>query len=225
MVLNKLVASIGVGFVLMSASAANAVTMYTDVDMWKVDVTTFQGTAVVGGAEFSTPSSLVLSGGSTLSNFSPAVTKLVVGSGWNNWVGTPGSNGTSVFYNGNNPSVTMDFNPGVVLQAGVAVPVDAFGLFMESNNYATWSMTMQLSTGGTVTQNVTTPTGAAFFGWTGTGVTQITLSTSNTAGGLAFGQFYEGHTAPVPEPETYALMLAGLAAVGFVARRRKASNA
>ena len=27
--------------------------------------------------------------------------------------------------------------------------------------------------------------------------------------------------APVPEPETYALFMGGLAAVGFVARRRK----
>lgn len=31
--------------------------------------------------------------------------------------------------------------------------------------------------------------------------------------------------APVPEPETYALMMAGLAALGFVGRRRKSSRA
>lgn len=31
----------------------------------------------------------------------------------------------------------------------------------------------------------------------------------------------EHQTAPVPEPETYALMLAGLGVVGFISRRRK----
>ena len=36
-------------------------------------------------------------------------------------------------------------------------------------------------------------------------------------GNSAVGTF----TAPVPEPETYVLMLAGLSAVGFAARRRR----
>jgi len=45
-----------------------------------------------------------------------------------------------------------------------------------------------------------------------------------TSGGIEdeyFGQFYTGSAAPVPEPETWALMLAGLGLVGFAASRRR----
>ena len=47
------------------------------------------------------------------------------------------------------------------------------------------------------------------------GFTSLTFSTTGIAFEIAQA------SAPVPEPETYAFLLAGLGALGFMSRRRK----
>jgi len=49
----------------------------------------------------------------------------------------------------------------------------------------------------------------------GAGLDTITLNYNASSNAVLYS------TTPVPEPETYALMLAGLVGVGFMARRRK----
>jgi hypothetical protein len=81
-----------------------------------------------------------------------------------------------------------------------------------------------------LTDGTITVTGSSFSSGTGNnaestlytfvdalGFTSLTFSTT----GIAF----EIAAAPVPEPETFALLLAGFAAVGFMARRRSAPAA
>lgn len=55
-----------------------------------------------------------------------------------------------------------------------------------------------------------------------TGLYSVDLDTgAATQTGLFIGTIYGLTAAPIPEPETYALFLAGLGLMGFVARRRK----
>jgi len=71
------------------------------------------------------------------------------------------------------------------------------------NGYADWTLRSFDLTGLALTDQI-----------------QFTTTLSNTSDGPE-SFFLVGSTAPIPEPETYALMMAGLAAMGFVARRRR----
>lgn len=51
-------------------------------------------------------------------------------------------------------------------------------------------------------------------------VTSLYMDDSSTGAGFAYDHFI---FAPVPEPETYAMLLAGLGLMGFMTRRRKES--
>lgn len=81
---------------------------------------------------------------------------------------------------------------------------------------------------GTVTRAFANPSPTSFFGFVSTGEFTNVKLWVGVAGIDADGVFASandltlGAAAPVPEPETYALMLGGLALLAGVARRRKA---
>jgi len=94
-----------------------------------------------------------------------------------------------------------------------------------SPSVSTFDITLHLSDGSEITQSVNGDGGADFFGWVGSGITGITITTTDD-GGFAFGDFFEGF-APgaekVPEPLTLSLFGAGLAGAAALRRRRKSA--
>lgn len=83
-----------------------------------------------------------------------------------------------------------------------------------------------LALGGLLATSTTVPNYASVLDFTSLGAGTFAFEVTGTVSGLVAGQpaSYAGNlqtVAAVPEPETYALLAAGLGFVGFAARRRK----
>ena len=78
---------------------------------------------------------------------------------------------------------------------------------------------LENETGGALNSWATAAIAAVNGGWTNPGVAgHVYVLNLTAADGLHQDQLY---MAPIPEPETYAMLLAGLGLMGFVARRRQ----
>ena len=136
-------------------------------------------------------------------------------------VGPP--NWLSVEYAGDTITFT-NFGGGVKAVGGTFFNTDTSGAFFAGN------LTVTGSDGGTPVSSIliTGATTGSFVGFVSTGLmSSLTLVADNSLNGVpdfsypTVGNLVLASAMPIPEPEIYAMMLAGLGLVGFLARRRR----
>lgn len=164
--------------------------------------------------ESSVPANLTISGGNITNN-----------SGCGALCGFNTTAGGGFFVSVFGGSVTFNF----------ANPVDAFGFFVNGlQTNLVSQQTIVYTSGASFSQTINMPSsingGGAFVGFIDYGqqISSVTFNATNDIlafDDLRFGNSAGNPTTPVPEPETYAMMLAGLGLMGAVARRRKAKQA
>jgi hypothetical protein len=136
-----------------------------------------------------------------------------------NWSATKGA-GLGVYHQkGNSGDDNITVDEVLTLTFDQAVTITRLELRSEGHNFNSWTKGATFLLNGVDTL---LPQGTGF----------LTPNLSGTVFTFAYGgqspdQFYVSAitAVPVPEPGTYAMLLAGLGAVGFVARRRRATAA
>ena len=186
------------------APANAAVVVYDDLAAWKAAAGTWTETTNLGVSVGSIVSGATLADGTTL-GFAENLHVQAIGSGWSTWC---------CGYTG---QVLASYNTGGWLTEHWTISaVGGFGMFIEPNPFSVQAITMTTSSGEFITQNVDGIGGAAFFGWVGSGVTGLTISSTAD---FATGDWFTTAATEVPEPFTLSLFSAGLA--GAVAMRRR----
>jgi hypothetical protein len=187
--------------VYTSLAAFNAATLNPGTD-------TFTGLSITG----STPSPLTRSAGpyTYTVDAGPAGTFFGAGSTANPWLSTNTATDTISFFG---------FTSGVVGFGGNFFGSNISGLFAPGDVTLTAT-----DTSGTVTQTIVSAVEGSFLGFVSTtGLLSATLAAVQVPGASPLWPTADNVVlaSAVPEPGTYAMMLAGLGVLGFMARRRR----
>ena len=135
----------------------------------------------------------------------------VAGTGTDAWLSTTNSTDVMVFGN---------FGGGVKAAGGLFFGSDISGNFLPGQSIKV----VATDASGSNTQTLLNTTTSTFLGFVSTGAMislTVTAVGSNVDVWPTVNNLVLASAMPVPEPETYAMMLAGLGLVGFLARRRR----
>lgn len=198
-------------FIMLAAMAAlsgpaTAATMYSDIVAWKAAIGSYTETTSLGVADGTEVNGATLADGTALT-FDQTLVVATIESGWSTWC---------CGYTGN---VLHSYDTGPwTTETWTLSPVSGFGMYIEPNPFETLNITLTTSSNETLTLAANGDAGAVFFGWVGSGVTGVTITSTAD---FAVGDFFSAPAASIPEPGTICLSGLGLLAVGAAGLRRK----
>jgi len=196
----KTIVGFGCALCMASSAQAGTVDLTTSFSAWLNDVGGPTVTTSHLGADSTNVSSVSLNGGGSFTTSAP-LSIFKVGSSWATWSG--GYTGQVLYTNGVT-SVTL-----------APSNLAGLGFEVEPNPFATYTVTTTLSGGQTISDSVSGYYGSQFFGYYGSTVTSLTIS---SAVDFAVGNFIAPSGIPTPTPTTTpipaAIYLVGSALAG-----------
>jgi len=197
--------------VIAQSGSARADQVYSDVGAWEAAVGTWTETTSLGVSDSTFVNGATLADGTTLA-FAQTLQVKSIGDGWATWCCGYGGNVLESYGTGS-----------LTTESWTISPVSGFGMYIEPDPFGAYNITLTTSAGDTLTQSVQGDAGAAFFGWVGSDVTNLAISSSTD---FAEGDWFSAPATATatPEPRLMLFLIVGIACLVGTHRLKIARN-